>query len=328
MCNYKVLEDGVRALMEYIQKTEKQKKLFDETQILLQIDLFLPLFSDRARPYFLTLPHPIYKDADVCLFVPDRMKRRIRHRYLPSVKKIIEIGKLGTKYHQFEAKRKLLGSYDVFMCPYYLKDRLVPLLGKTFIQKRKFPTSIFKVRKANIIRALKQVALYLPKGNTGVLKVGTMSQTVKQVTDNILNVLPYVLYCYKRKWEDVECLRVRTPTSDLSIPIYRPVEFLEQKTPEEIVKEAEQLDKAFEKEQIKIKEEMQRHKEEREKEYFEKVEAKKKNWKKNQKTRRRKHNERQMEHKVRKLTELDSARLKTERRLLVEEVDRLNKLPD
>ena len=93
------------------------------------------------------LPHPIWdvEGADVCVIVKDksgegheRMKNALRSEReagrVTRIAKVIGISKLKTKYKQFEARRRLRDSYDLFCCDDRVIEMMPALLGKTFFK--------------------------------------------------------------------------------------------------------------------------------------------------------------------------------------------------
>lgn len=248
------------------------KNLIRDDDVLLQVVLYAPIIRRFCYPRGISVVHPLYTKGDVCLIVPNGMKKTLKSAQIP-VKKIIELGTLKRKYHQFEAKRKLAGSYDFFICCQTIEKSLRMPLGKTFVLRKKYPITVRKLNAKSIVAALKKVPVYLPKGVNGVLRVGRMDQTPDEVADNIESVIDKVLRFYGKKWRDVDGLQVRTASSDISIPIYRPKEIIhqhlaidfyrmrkeedrlrrvEEGEKKQIIRNLKQLDKKFAMEAIRI----------------------------------------------------------------------------
>lgn len=77
------------------------------------------------------------------------------------------IQKLRDDFGQFEARRKLLNSYDIFLCDDRVSLLLPRLLGKPFIKSKRVPVPI-RVGKSNlaqqVARARDSTYLFIPSG--------------------------------------------------------------------------------------------------------------------------------------------------------------------
>ena len=58
-------------------------------------------------------------------------------------KKVIEVTKLRKIYKSYESRRKLLGSYDMFLADDRITSLLPRLLGKKFFENKKFVFLLF-----------------------------------------------------------------------------------------------------------------------------------------------------------------------------------------
>ena len=94
-------------------------------------------------------------DVEICLFVKDPSKiykEQVREMMIPNIKKvsqlilvisqIIGVKSLREKYNRFEARRKLVNSYDLFLCDDNISLVLPKLLGKIFFKPKKFPVPV------------------------------------------------------------------------------------------------------------------------------------------------------------------------------------------
>ena len=59
-----------------------------------------------------------------------------------NIAKAIPLSKLKKDYFDFEAKRKLCGSYDIFLVDNCILGKLPKLLRKTFYKKKKHPIPV------------------------------------------------------------------------------------------------------------------------------------------------------------------------------------------
>ncbi|XP_011494469.1 PREDICTED: ribosomal L1 domain-containing protein CG13096 [Ceratosolen solmsi marchali] len=217
---------------------EKTKSLFDaEKPILLMINCVripkVPLHQMR-----IALPHSLVSsNDDVALFVKDLKKGRridyentvyhfeniLQQHGCTQIKTVIPMNQVKTEYRQFEMRRRLLNSYDYFLVDGRISGHMAHLLGKTFREKRKLPTSIHmdkKDLKTEIDVALKKTSLQIHgNGNCSITKIGNGSMDVDKIADNIIAVIKHLKKNFPGGWENIRSLRIKTPLS-ISIPIY------------------------------------------------------------------------------------------------------------
>ena len=90
------------------------------------------------------MPHPVLdlESCEVCLIVKadHRHYRELaRDGKLPKqVKKVLDVQKLRGEFRQYEARRKLVHSYDLFLVDRRVMDKMPSLLGRDFFNKKKF----------------------------------------------------------------------------------------------------------------------------------------------------------------------------------------------
>ena len=107
---------------------------------------------------------------------------------------IISLDRLRTDFKQFEQKRDLLATYDLFLAD----DRILPMLcktlGKTFFSRKKQPIPLNLLRKTTLPQRMTQARdstyMYLSSGVTISVATGTTAMTAEAITENILAVAP------------------------------------------------------------------------------------------------------------------------------------------
>ncbi|RLO02780.1 hypothetical protein DYB28_013736, partial [Aphanomyces astaci] len=107
------------------------------------------------------LPHNIRGDGEACLFVKDsdkdRIKAHLKDDPVAGLTKVMTIKKLKKNYSQFKDKRELKAAYGVFL----VDDRVLPyvksLVGKTFFDAKKQPTTVNVTGKKNISTHIRRV---------------------------------------------------------------------------------------------------------------------------------------------------------------------------
>jgi len=154
------------------------------------------------------------------------LRKKVKKEDLPHVKKILEVNAVRTKYHQFEARRKLLGSYDLFLCSRKIKYTLRALLGDVFIRPKRYPIPIrFKDIPDSIIQAKDSVVCYTPAGTCAMVRIAKLSQPPEEITENIIQAIKPIVETYNKDWTDVQSVQLRTEDS-ISIPIYYATEYV------------------------------------------------------------------------------------------------------
>lgn len=75
------------------------------------------------------------------MFVRDpqrKWKDLLAKERLPLITRVIGISKVKKKFPTFQDKRVLCAAYDMFLCDRRVFDKLTPLLGRPFIQTKKY----------------------------------------------------------------------------------------------------------------------------------------------------------------------------------------------
>jgi ribosome biogenesis protein UTP30 len=78
--------------------------------------------------------------TEICIFVRDSKvaKHKLAVAACPNVKKVIALGKLRSHYNQYEARRLLAQSYDLFLCEDAILLDVCKQLGSSFLKIRKY----------------------------------------------------------------------------------------------------------------------------------------------------------------------------------------------
>ncbi|GAV27904.1 hypothetical protein PMKS-001372 [Pichia membranifaciens] len=206
------IEKAVNALSQWKkQQGEKSSKkdLFEtedeDIPVYLQITAKKYLANSKViKPRMLQVPHPVndLEDTRVCLFVKDDLFDEdalarievLKEDQLKNLAQIITVKDLKTKYHAYEARRKLLSEYDVFLTDSSIANMIPKLLGKTFFGSSKFPLTIsvtdnkkVSVDKlvGNFNKALNSVGYMLPMGVNMGMRLGMLGQDIDCLKDNI-----------------------------------------------------------------------------------------------------------------------------------------------
>ncbi|KAI0231805.1 hypothetical protein LSAT2_017818 [Lamellibrachia satsuma] len=198
------VEEGVRALVEYIHKKEGSVSLLNETQNI-HLQLTFKKVPDVANKIIrICLPTSLQTDTrEVCLFVKDLDRKSrdyevtVRHfrelldkNEVKGISEIISLKELKIEYSTFEAKKNLSNMYDIYLADESIIGILLPLLGKHFIKKKRHPVQVnlkAKDVKEEFHRALSISQCILGgRGSTCTVSVAHNGMTEEQISQNII----------------------------------------------------------------------------------------------------------------------------------------------
>jgi len=134
---------AVTAILKHAEITRASKKtqLFEEDD-MIQLVITLKTIPEKqsVKPQRIAIPHSLHprESTEVCIFVKDPQTdiKKLFEEKGVKVSKVVGLAKLKANYKEFEAKRKLCGSYDLFLADARITPMLPKLLGKTFFKKR------------------------------------------------------------------------------------------------------------------------------------------------------------------------------------------------
>jgi len=232
------VEKGVDALLTWVKsKAKHQKPQLLEHDELLYMVVTLKRIPDRERinPYKIRLPHPLFPldgSQEVCLIIDDRekglnaevAKNKVKEEGLP-ISKVLKYSKLKTDYKPFEAKRKLCGSFDLFLADKSVVPLLPKLLGKAFFKKKKHPIPVDLTHnqwRGQIESACSSAFLYVGKGTCCVIKVARVSQTRNEIVENVVAVIDGLASVIPRNWNNIRSLHLKSLES-LALPLYQSI---------------------------------------------------------------------------------------------------------
>lgn len=143
------------------------------------------------------------------------------------------------KFLQYEARRKLEGSYELFLCDSSLIVPVTNFLGKLFLKKKKQPLPIkipkkefTKKLERRILEARNSTCFIKSEGLVRMVKVGVHSFSPQQIVDNVLTAMSQIAGKVGG-WKNVQCVGIRAgdtpllpfyvvlPLTALSIPVER-----------------------------------------------------------------------------------------------------------
>ncbi len=112
------------------------------------------------------------------------------------VKKVISVDKLKKEFKQFQDKRELARSYDLFLCDRSIIEIMPRELGKTFYKhtnKKPWPVVIEKKDPVGGIKeALNCTTMNIPNGPDMAIKIGRCNMKAEELAENCNAVLMFV----------------------------------------------------------------------------------------------------------------------------------------
>ncbi|TNN36468.1 Ribosomal L1 domain-containing protein 1 [Liparis tanakae] len=154
------VKQAVQALQAFLKsKSTGESVLLEETQ---QVSLLFTLWKipKKAQTIRIPLPHGQRPDTDeVCLFTRDEpnmtsdqtqrfYKKLLQERGVKNITEIIPYKVLRTEYKPHEAKRRLMGNFDMFLSDDRIRRLLPSHLGKHFYLRKKEPLCVFMQSKS------------------------------------------------------------------------------------------------------------------------------------------------------------------------------------
>ncbi|XP_059180079.1 ribosomal L1 domain-containing protein 1 [Centropristis striata] len=226
---------AVQALQAFLKTKSTSDSLFlDETQ---QISLLFTLWKvpKKAQSIRIPLPHGQRLDTDdICLFTRDEpkmtseqtqrfYKKMLEEKGVKNITEIIPYKVLRTEYKPFEAKRRLLGNFDLFLSDDRVRRLLPSHIGKHFYQRKKEPLSV-NLQSKNLARDIQRViqGTSLKVTNRGcccMARVANASMSADEVTDNIEATVQTVVAKLRTKEPLIKLIHLKSETS-VALPIY------------------------------------------------------------------------------------------------------------
>ncbi|XP_054068930.1 ribosomal L1 domain-containing protein 1 isoform X2 [Rissa tridactyla] len=188
-----------------------------------------------AQVIKIPLPHGIRPEtAEVCLFTRDEpnlsaeqtenlYKKLLIQKGIKSVSQIISYKTLKKEYKLFEAKRRLLNRFDLFLSDDRIRRLLPSHLGKHFYERKKAPLSV-NLKARNLAKELQKhiQGTTLPVTNKGccyTARIGHTGMKADEIVDNIIAAAEVIAKKLPKNWKNVKILHLKTLKS-VALPIF------------------------------------------------------------------------------------------------------------
>ncbi|KAJ7416052.1 Ribosomal L1 domain-containing protein 1 [Willisornis vidua] len=229
------VKKAVEALLAFSRSKAKGDALFlneGESVHLLVTVWKVPRVAKLIR---IPLPHGIRPEtAEVCLFTKDEpnlsaeqtenlYRKLLLHNGIRSISQIISYKTLKKEYKLFEAKRRLLNSFDLFLSDDRIRRLLPSHLGKHFYEKKKAPLSV-NLKAKDLAKELEKhiQGTTLPVNNKGccyTTRIGHTGMKVDEILENIIAAAQVIAKKLPKNWKNVKILHLKTLKS-VALPIF------------------------------------------------------------------------------------------------------------
>ncbi|TNN04108.1 hypothetical protein fugu_001137 [Takifugu bimaculatus] len=231
------VKKAVQALQAFLKtqtKPNRQPLLSDDHQ---QFGLLFTLWRipRRSQTIRIPLPHKHRSETDdICLFTRDEpqmtpeqtqrfYKRLLEEKGVSSITEIIPYKALKTEYKPFEAKRRLLGNFDMFLSDDRIRRLLPSHLGKHFYERKKEPLCV-NLQSKNLARDIQRLVQgtnlkVTKKGCCCMARIGHSGMTADEVTENIEAAVKTVMEKIRMDGSVMKVIHLKSQES-VALPIY------------------------------------------------------------------------------------------------------------
>ncbi|NXK05685.1 RL1D1 protein, partial [Herpetotheres cachinnans] len=229
------VKKAVEALLAYARgKAKGDALLLNESE---HVHLLVTVWKVPrvAQVIKIPLPHGIRPEtAEVCLFTKDEpnlsaeqtenlYRKLLTQNGIRSVSQIISYKTLKKEYKLFEAKRRLLSRFDLFLSDERIRRLLPSHLGKHFYERKKAPLSV-NLKARNLAKEVQKhiQGTTLPVTNKGccyTARIGHTGMKADEILDNIIAAAEVIAKKLPKHWKNVKILHLKTLKS-VALPIF------------------------------------------------------------------------------------------------------------
>ncbi|XP_014750592.1 PREDICTED: ribosomal L1 domain-containing protein 1 [Sturnus vulgaris] len=229
------VKKAVEALVAFSRSKAKGDALLLNESESIQLLVTVWKVPQVAKLIRIPLPHGIRPDTtEVCLFTKDEpnlsaeqtenlYKKLLLRNGIRSISRIISYKTLKKEYKMFEAKRRLLNSFDLFLSDDRIRRLLPSHLGKHFYERKKAPLSV-NLKAKDLAKELEKhiQGTTLPVNNKGccyTARIGHTGMKVDEILENILAAAKVIDIKLPKKWKNVKIIHLKTLKS-VALPIF------------------------------------------------------------------------------------------------------------
>uniref|UniRef100_A0A493TIR7 Ribosomal L1 domain containing 1 n=1 Tax=Anas platyrhynchos platyrhynchos TaxID=8840 RepID=A0A493TIR7_ANAPP len=224
----------VRKAVEALLAFSKSKAKGDEL-LLNESDCLHLLVTVWKIPRVEPLPHSIRTEtAEICLFTKDEpnlsaeqtenlYKKLLTQNGITNVSQVISYKTLKKEYKPFEAKRRLLNRFDLFLSDDRIRRLLPSHIGKHFYERKKAPLCV-NLKAKNLAKEFQKhiQGTTLPVTNKGccyTARIGHTGMKADEIVDNIIAAAKVIDKKLPKNWKNVKVLHLKTLKS-VALPIF------------------------------------------------------------------------------------------------------------
>uniref|UniRef100_A0A8C8SV43 Ribosomal L1 domain-containing protein 1 n=1 Tax=Pelusios castaneus TaxID=367368 RepID=A0A8C8SV43_9SAUR len=229
------VKKAVQALLAYTKTKEKTDELLlnENENVYLMVTVWK--IPPREQVIKIPLPHGIRPEtSEVCLFTKDEpeltaeqtenlYKKLLTQNGITSISQIISYKTLKNEYKPFEAKRRLLNRFDLFLADDRIRRLLPSHIGKHFYQSKKAPLSV-NLKAKNLAEELNKhiQGTILPVTNKGccyTARIGHTGMKTDELLENITVAVKMISNKLPKNWKNIKVLHLKTLKS-VALPIF------------------------------------------------------------------------------------------------------------
>ncbi|NXF43395.1 RL1D1 protein, partial [Oceanites oceanicus] len=229
------VKKAVEALLAYARSKAKGDALLLNERENVQLLVTVWKVPRAAQTIKIPLPHGIRPETtEVCLFTKDEpnlsaeqtenlYRKLLIQNGIRSISQIISYKTLKKEYKLFEAKRRLLNRFDLFLSDDRIRRLLPSHLGKHFYERKKAPLSV-NLKAKNLAKELQKhiQGTTLPVTNKGccyTARVGHTGMKADEILDNVIAAAEVIAKKLPKNWKNVKILHLKTLKS-VALPIF------------------------------------------------------------------------------------------------------------
>uniref|UniRef100_A0A8C1QB57 Ribosomal L1 domain-containing protein 1 n=1 Tax=Cyprinus carpio TaxID=7962 RepID=A0A8C1QB57_CYPCA len=229
------VKKAVQALRAYIKSSSSSQKLLENEGQAISLLLTLWKIPKKEQNIRIPLPHGLRTESgDVCLFTRDEpkmtseqtvrfYKKLLKVKGIKNAIEVIPFSMLKTEHKPFEAKRKLLGNFDLFLSDARIRRRLPAHIGKHFYERKKAPLSVDLESKhlaRDMERLIHGTTLTVSnKGSCCMVRVAHSGMTADEMLENVMTALSTISAKLATTGKNIKIIHLKSQTS-VALPIY------------------------------------------------------------------------------------------------------------
>ncbi|NXB77121.1 RL1D1 protein, partial [Donacobius atricapilla] len=229
------VKKAVEALVAFSRRKAKGDALLLNESESVHLLVTVWKVPQMAKVIRIPLPHGIRPEtSEVCLFTKDepnlsaeqteKLYKKLLFRHgIRSISQIISYKTLKKEYKMFEAKQRLLNSFDLFLSDDRIRRLLPSHLGRHFYTRKKAPLSV-NLKAKDLAKELEKhiQGTTLPVNNKGccyTTRIGHTGMKVNEILENVIAAAQVIGSKLPKKWKNVKILHLKTLKS-VALPIF------------------------------------------------------------------------------------------------------------